>query len=156
MIITVLFMTAIWAVLTRDASIANLILGAFLGTALLRLAGRRGASLQLGLRRLPSAISLALFFLWEMLLSNLRMLALVLGPKHKIRPALIAVPIEIESEAELGLLADLVTLTPGTLSVDVSDDRKELWVHCIDATKPEQIRREIGQDLAARVRRVFR
>ena len=53
----------------------------------------------------------------------------MLSPHPKIRPGIIGVPLDAKTDGEITLLACLITLTPGTLSLDVSDDRKTLYVH---------------------------
>ena len=77
-------------------------------------------------------LSLLLLFTRELILSALRVAWLAVQPRLRIRPAIIAYPLTVTTDAQITLLANLITLTPGTLSVDVSDDRKTLYVHAID------------------------
>jgi len=67
----------------------------------------------------------------------------------------VAVRVETESDEELAVLSDLVTLTPGTLSLDVENDGRTLLVHVLGADDPQRVRREIKDGLARRVRRLF-
>ena len=67
-----------------------------------------------------------------------------------------AVPLALDRDAEIALLANLITLTPGTLSLDVSPDRRTLYVHAMATTSPDDLRREIQQGFERRILEVFR
>lgn len=82
-------------------------------------------------RRSISLIRLAGFFLWELVASSLRVAWDVVTPQNKAKPGILAVPLEARSDAEIMLLANLISLTPGTLSLDVSEDRRQLYVHAM-------------------------
>ena len=73
-----------------------------------------------------------------------------------IRPAIIAFPLSVTSDAEITLLANLITLTPGTLSVDVSEDRRSLFIHAIHVTDREAFIRDIASGFEAKVAGAFR
>jgi len=135
-----------WAALTGEFSPANLLIGFGLGYLTL-LAARRalGPSSYFGKVRL--AIGFALFFLWELILSNLRVAHDVLTPRHHMRPRVIAVPLDARTDAEITTLANLISLTPGTLSLDVSADRRTLYIHAMYAADAEAVRREIKDGL---------
>ncbi|MED3549518.1 Na+/H+ antiporter subunit E [Cytobacillus praedii] len=84
------------------------------------------------LGRVIAIISLGLLFIKELILSNISVLKLVLKPKLDIKPGIFALPTVLEKDWEITILANLITLTPGTLVVDVSDDNKILYIHTID------------------------
>jgi multicomponent Na+:H+ antiporter subunit E len=71
------------------------------------------------------------YFLWEVFRANLRVGYDVLTVKHYMRPGILAIPLEARTDAEITLLANLITMTPGTLTLDVSSDRKVLFVHAM-------------------------
>lgn len=106
--------------------------------------------------KLPRLVSFVLFFAWELLLSNLRVAWDVVTPKTYRRPGVIAVPLEARTDAEITLLANLITLTPGTLSLDVSADRKILWVHAMFVDDPEQLRQSLKHGFERRVLELLR
>lgn len=101
-------------------------------------------------------ISLVLFFLWELILANLRVAHDVLTPAHHSKPGVIAIPLDAETDTEITVLANLITLTPGTLSLDVSDDRKVLYIHAMFVEDPEALRQEIKDGFERRVLEVLR
>ncbi len=107
------------------------------------------------LLRLVQLIEFIGFFLWELLLANLRLARDVLGPVSRLRPGVVAIPLELTGDAEVTVLSNLVTLTPGTLSVDASSDDRVLYVHVVNISDVEEVRREIKQGFERRIRRVF-
>ncbi len=99
---------------------------------------------------------LALLFLRELLLSAYAVIRATLSPRLEVRPGIVAVPLRLRSAAGVTLLADMVTLTPGTTSLHVSDDQRTLYVHAMDAADPEAVRRAIAERLEAPTMRVLR
>ena len=75
---------------------------------------------------------------------------------HRSRPGIIAVPIEARTDLEITTLANLVSLTPGTLSLDVSGDRRTLYVHAMFVDDPESIHRDIKNGMERRVLEALR
>tara|TARA_Y100000815_G_scaffold48462_1_gene39614 strand:- start:609 stop:836 length:228 start_codon:yes stop_codon:yes gene_type:complete len=73
-----------------------------------------------------------------------------------LKPGIFAYPLKVDRDFEITLLANLITLTPGTLSVDVSSDRRTLYVHAIDASNPEQTRRDIAEGFERKIMEAFR
>ncbi|GAP08114.1 multisubunit sodium/proton antiporter, MrpE subunit [Anaerolinea thermolimosa] len=106
-------------------------------------------------RRFPLAIEFIFFFLKELTLANLRMARTVLAPRLPLRPAVVSIPVELQSDAAIALLMNLLTLTPGTLSLDISGDRKTLFVHTVWLENEEDFRREIKEGFERRVRELF-
>jgi multicomponent Na+:H+ antiporter subunit E len=144
-----------WMALTGDASLAAAAFALALAGLLLRLVRPlRGQGLRrVRLRRLPGFV---LFFSKEVVTANLKVAAAVLAPAGRLRPAIVAVPLALERDAEIALLANLITLTPGTLSLDVSPDRRTLYVHAMATSGPDDLRREIQQGFERRILEVFR
>lgn len=96
-------------------------------------------------------LALLLFFIKELVLSALRVAWLVVQPKLRLRPAIIAYPLTVTSDAQITLLANMITLTPGTLSVDVSADRRILYIHAIDVADREALVGDIAVGFETRV-----
>lgn len=83
------------------------------------------------LTKVPALFMLFLYFMAELWKSNLRVAVDVLRPHPKFSPALVAVPLCLKKNWSIALLANLVTLTPGTLSLDLSEDRRTLYIHTL-------------------------
>ena len=101
-------------------------------------------------------LALAVLFARELIVSAVRVAWLAVQPRLNIRPAVVAYPLTVASDGEIALLANLITLTPGTLSIDVSDDRKWLSIHCLDSPGDEQVIDTIAGGFETRVMQVFR
>jgi len=145
-----------WAAITSSFAIGNLVLGAAIAAAALFPVRRQIAHTTM-FRKTGRIVSLAGLFVVELMLSAIRVAALVVRPdlNQRIRPAFIAFPLTATKDAEITLLANLITLTPGTLSVDVSDDRRVLYVHAIDAADREAVVRDIAKGFERKVIEVF-
>lgn len=101
-------------------------------------------------------LRLVLLFLRELIVANLRVAAAVLFRRtDALAPGIVAVPLDLETDAAIAIFANIVTLTPGTLSIDVSTDRRTLFVHALDVGDPETFRRELKEGLERAVREAF-
>jgi multicomponent Na+:H+ antiporter subunit E len=98
---------------------------------------------------------LAVLFLRELLLSAFAVIRATLSPRIDVRPGIVAVPLRLRSAAGVTLLADMVTLTPGTTALHVSEDRRTLYVHAMEAADPDAVRRSIAERLEAPTMRVL-
>ena len=96
------------------------------------------------------------WFVREIVVANIRMVYHVLTPHSSMTPGVVAVPLEPASDLEITMLANLVTLTPGSYSVDVSADKKHLYVHVIDCHDPDAVRASIKEDFERRILELLR
>ena len=124
-------LAAAWLALTGTFDVANGAFGLAAGALLARLVPPRPHR-RWTARRVRASVSLAGYFAWELILANVRVAVAVLRSPDRLSPAVVAVPLDAETDAEIMLFANLITLTPGTLSIDVSADRRVLYVHMID------------------------
>jgi len=153
--LTHLLFALAWAAISGSFSVPNLLLGLVLGAGALWLIREQvGALGYFNRTRLVAA--LALLFIRELILSAWRVLVIVLRPRLDLKPGIFAYELTVERDFEIALLANLITLTPGTLSVDVSDDRKVLYVHALDCSDVEAARRDIANGFERRIMEAFR
>src|SRR5690606_4331271 len=133
-----------WAAAHGSFTFLNLLFGGAVGVVALYLIRDRVEAPRLS-RRLRRILSLALLFIYELVMSAVKVAALVLRPDmHRVlTPGVIAFPLAVKSDAEITILASLITLTPGTLSVDVSEDRQHLYVHTLDMRDRDAVVRGI-------------
>ncbi len=103
--------------------------------------------------RIFYAIELLVFYLYEVVVSNIRVAFDVLTPTHLMRPEMIEVEISGLTDRQLLAASNLITMTPGTLSLDVNEGRTHLQVHCMYAEKTSA--RDIETNYLRRIRRVF-
>lgn len=149
-----IFLALAWAALFGDFSTVDLVAGFILGYIALWLAQDvLGASTYFGKWR--RITNLVLVFFWALIVANVRVAYSVLAPQSKMRPGIVAIPLDIKRDIEITLLANMITLTPGTLSIDVSDDRKVLYVHGMHVYDLEEFKHEIKDGFERLVREAF-
>jgi len=150
-----LLLAIVWALLMGSVDQANLVVGFVIGYAILWIVrpvlGDSGY-----FRRGPLALRFLVYFIKEMLISNLVVAREVLSPHPRRRPGVVAVPLDVRTDNEIAFLANVVTLTPGTLSLDVSEDRSTLYVHTMFLESPEALRREIKDGFERRILELMR
>lgn len=131
-----------WCAMAGALTIGELVLGfaaSFVMLAWLDVdgSGRRYAT------RLPLVIAFIVVYVIDIVRSAVRLAWDVITPGASRRPAIIHVPLEADTDTEVVLLANLVTFTPGSVALDVSDDRRTLTIHAMYGDDPEKARRDI-------------
>lgn len=144
-----------WAAISGDFTIVNVLIGFVVGYGLLYLAQRITGRSRYS-AKVHQVIDFMLFYLWQFTLANLRIAIDVLTPRFRIRPGVIAIPLDARTDLEIVMLANLLTLTPGTLSLDVSTDRRSLYIHALYIDEAEKVRRDIKEGLERRLLQVMR
>ncbi len=144
-----------WGAVTGSFSLLNLLFGFLLGAGALYLIREQVGSLGY-FQRARRVVSLALLFFYQLVLSAWRVAVLVLTPNMNLKPGIFAYPLKVDRDFEITLLANLITLTPGTLSVDVSEDRSILYIHAIDCSDLEGTRQEIAEGFERKIMEAFR
>lgn len=145
-----------WVFVTGSFSVLNGVFGFVLGLGALSLIREQIGTIGY-VRRIRRVTGLAGLFLYELLLSAIRVFKLVLTPDlSKLEPGFIAYPLTVDRDYEISMLANLITLTPGTLSVDVSDDRRTLYIHAIHVPDPEELRADIANGFERKIMEAFR
>ncbi|EJZ20680.1 Na+/H+ antiporter subunit E [Rhizobium sp. Pop5] len=144
-----------WVAVTGSVSLLNLVFGLLLAVLALFIV-RTPFGDKSYPRRIWPVLSLAALFLKELSLSAWKVTLTVLSPDMKLKPGIFAFPLTVTSDFEITLLANLITLTPGTLSVDVSIDRRTLYVHALDCSDPEATRRNIANGFERKIMEAFR
>ena len=150
-----LLLAFVWSALNGSISLSGLTVGFIIGYVVLFV-----MQPLFGKRRYFTAIfdgiTLFLFFLYELLVSSLKVAWDVVTPMQKSKPAVIAVPIDTATNAELTVLANLVSLTPGSLSLDISEDHSHLLVHAMFVDDPDAYVQEIKRGMEQRVLEAMR
>jgi multicomponent Na+:H+ antiporter subunit E len=145
-----------WAALQGEFSLGTLLTGYLLGYLILLALVRGGvlnASPYIG--RVHRVVGLAGFFLWELVRANLRLALDVATPRYHMKPGIVALPLDTTKDSEVLLLAMLINLTPGSVALDVSPDRKVMYVHVMYIDTPDAARAEIKNGFERRVLEVL-
>lgn len=139
-----------WALVWGSLTVAMLLIGYVIGYLALWLT-RPLYGPSAYFRRVPRTIYLVIYFLYALVVSSVRVATDVLRPKLKSRPGIIAVPLDVKSDGAITLLANMISLTPGTLSLDVSSDRRVLFVHSMFIDDPDAERQGIKDTMERRI-----
>ena len=150
-----LALAVVWAAVLGELSLGHLAAGFAIGFVVLGLGSRLFGSSRYFEKNLR-LVEFVAYFAGQLVLSSLRVAVDIVTPRHRSRPGILGVPLDVETDTEITLLANLVSLTPGSLSLDVSEDRRTLFVHVMFLEDPEAIRREIKQGFERRVLELLR
>jgi len=150
-----IFFSLVWALASGALSPASLMAGFALGYFVLWLTQSMMPPTRY-FSRLASAIRFAGYFLWQIILSNLRVAYDVVTPHLYMRPGIVAIPLDAKTDREITLLANFITLTPGTLSLDVSEDRRYLYVHAMFVDDVDEFRASIKDGFERRLLELMR
>jgi len=145
----------VWAALTGIFTPANFLAGFILGFIMLSLAQSVFGKSSYAWRGYK-LLTFLLFFTWELLKANIRVAKDILTPKDYMTPGLIRLPLDAKSDIEITLLASIISLTPGTLTIDVSADKKAMYIHAMYISDADDFRREIKEGFERRLLEVLR
>lgn len=133
-----LLLLLVWLLLNNTVAPGHLVLGAFLALVIpLLTSGMQDP--QPSLHKPLTTIRYILMVLGDIVVANFEVALLVLGPAKNLNPAFIAIPLDIEHELPITLLASTVSLTPGTVSAEISEDKKWLYVHVLNLTDKDEL-----------------
>jgi multicomponent K+:H+ antiporter subunit E len=152
--VTSLLIAGFWLVLVNRISVGHALLAVLLGVAL-PLITARFALVWPRIHRAGTALELAALFVYDLLVANVVVAAYVLGLRGPIRPAFVEVPLDSASDDVATLLAGMVTLTPGTVSVDIDSARRVLLVHALVSEDPARTAGEIKARYESRLKEIF-
>lgn len=149
-----ILLTFVWVALTGDFSFENYLFGFFLNFHVLWLiTAGRGTTKYFSI--VPKFLLLFVTFLYELIKANLEVAYEVITPGFRMRPGIIMVPLDVQSNIGITLLANMISLTPGTLSLDVSNDRKVLFVHAMYIKDRDKFIEGIKQGFEHRILEIF-
>lgn len=92
---------------------------------------------------------------FDILIANLVVARLILGPMRRLNPAFVRYPLMLENEYAITILASIITLTPGTVSADVTPDRRALIVHSLNLGDEEALIRQIRSRYEMPLKEIF-
>ncbi len=150
-----LLLVVVWALLQGTLSPGMLVFGLILGiiipwaTAVWWPGTPRGF-------RLGRMIVYIVIVLWDIMVANVQVAWIVLTkPNAKLRPAWVIVPLDLRQPEAITILAGTITLTPGTVSADLSDEGHSLLVHALHTDGPDAVRDEIKHRYERRLKEIF-
>lgn len=155
-------LACVWVLFAGSKNPANFFVGVIIGFIVLSVYSREYG------RRIRSAVAFFFYVIWQIALSSIAVSKAILRPARHVRPGVVAIPLEASSAFEILLLATVITLTPGTISVetgsaarkadadgtaapDAAPGRRVLFVHALTIDDPEALRTSIKQDFERRI-----
>ncbi len=150
-----LVLAIIWAALWGSFTLTQLVTGFVVGFATLWIAQPLFGGTSGYYMRAWRIVRLILFFIYDLCVSSIRVAYDVLTPKDLSNPAILEMPLDVKSDIEILLVTNLISLTPGTLSLDVTPDRKTLIVHAMFADNPDEVIASLKSGMERMVKEVF-
>jgi multicomponent K+:H+ antiporter subunit E len=153
-LLTVL-LVVVWMLLLNSLSLGGLVLGLALGTVIPLLTAAWWPD-RPKLRSLRAALGYVGIVLWDVVVANVAVARIVLfKPNREMKPAYITIPLDLRQPEAITLLAGTITMTPGTVTAELSADGGALLVHALDAPDPDAVRDEIKSRYEARIKEIF-
>ncbi len=147
-------LAVVWLLLVNSAAPGQIVLGLLLGWAL-PLFTLRFWPERVRIHSVPALLRFIAVVLYDILVANLNVARLILGRPDSLRPAFVEVPLELKTDLAISLLANTITLTPGTVSASLGEDRRVLLVHALDAPDPAGLVAEIKSRYEAPLKEIF-
>lgn len=107
------------------------------------------------LRNFPKLVRFVLVVHWDIITANMVVARLILGSPRKLRPAFVEMPLELTDDFAITLLTSTISLTPGTVSADVSEDRRTLLIHALDMDDEAELVAQIKQRYERPLKEIF-
>ena len=144
-----------WIFLQNNYTFPSFIFGYGMGLIILVIL-RRFLVFDFYLRRVWAIIKLIMLFIIELIKANIDVIKIVLSPKLTNQPGIVAVTTKLETDVEITLLAALISLTPGTVSMDFSQDSKTIYIHAINVPDKDEMIADIHNSFERAIKEVTR
>ncbi|MEM9579610.1 MAG: Na+/H+ antiporter subunit E [Pseudomonadota bacterium] len=150
-----LLLTLVWTLLQNQVSAGMVVFGVILGIIIPKMTAGWWPDRPGGFRW-GKMIGYTVMVIWDILVANIQVAWIVLTrPNAKLRPAWVVVPLELKEPEAISILAGTITLTPGTVSADLSDEGHSLLVHALDTDDPDGVRDDIKNRYERRLMEIF-
>ena len=150
-----LLLAGIWIALTGSLFYTNFLFGFMLGFFVLWIMNRNETDRRY-FYRVPKIIGFVFYFLYELLKANIQVAFDVITPKYFFKPGIVKYTMAAKTDYEIQLLSTMISLTPGTLIVDISDDKKTIYIHVMYLTDAETFVRQTQTGLERRLLTILR
>ncbi len=150
-----ILLSFVWVALTGHLNYTNFLFGYILGFFILWLIERTGNDKEYFLR-VPKIIIFFIRFLFEMLKANLEVAYDLITPRLFTQPGIIAYPLSSTTDFEITMLTNIIALTPGTMVIDLSDDRKIIYIHVMYLKDKEKFIEELKENTEKKLLEILR
>ncbi|MFK7764443.1 MAG: Na+/H+ antiporter subunit E [Roseobacter sp.] len=150
-----ILLTIVWVALQNNVTAGMVVFGIILGIVIPRITAvwwpDRPGGLRLGL-----ALSYIMLVMWDIIVANIHVAWIILTKSNaQMQPAWVEIPLDLKTPEAITVLAGTITLTPGTVSADLSNEGHSLLVHALDAPDPDAVRDEIKERYERRLKEIF-
>ncbi|MDT8326735.1 MAG: Na+/H+ antiporter subunit E [Roseovarius sp.] len=150
-----LTLIVVWQMLVNKLTLGNLVLGGALGLIIPIITSPYWPN-RPRLKSAPRIVAYVLLVIWDIIVANVQVAYIILFKANaNIKPAWISIPLDLRTPEAITVLAGTITLTPGTVSSDLSADGRSLLVHCLDAPDPDAVRDDIKNRYERRLKEIF-
>ncbi len=150
-----LMLLLVWLLLVNDLSMGHVVLGAAIGIVVPLLTARYWPD-RPRVRNLPAIVSYGIIVLYDIVVANVQVAMIVLFRRNdRLRSHFVEIPLELRTPEAIAVLAGTITMTPGTVSADLSSDGRSLLVHCLDADSPDEVVASIKSRYEKRLMEIF-
>ncbi len=149
-----LMLLVLWLLLNNSAAPGHLVLGALLGL-LIPLFTRRFWPERLVVAKPALIVRFSALVMWDIVVANFVVARIVLGPRTAVRPVFVRVPLDVQPDFPVTVLASVISLTPGTVTADVDRARRYLLVHALSEDDPEALVRQIKTRYEVPIKEIF-
>ena len=150
-----MILVIVWVMLQNDVSAGMVVFGIILGIVIPRATAVWWPDRPSGFRA-GKMLSYSLLVIWDVIVANVQVAWIILTKSNQqLRPAWVEVPLDLKTPEAITLLAGTITLTPGTVSADLSNNGRCLLVHALDAPDPQAVCDEIKQRYERRLKEIF-
>lgn len=151
----ILVLTLVWLMLNNTVSLGAAVFGLILGIAIPLFTAAYWPN-RPKLKNAPMIVEYALVVLWDIVVANVVVAWTILFVRNRdLHSTWVVIPLELHTPEAITVLAGTITMTPGTVSCDMSTDGGSLLVHCLNAGNPDAVRDEIKQRYERRLKEIF-
>ena len=150
-----LLLTFIWVALTGSMYYTNFLFGFLIGFFILWVMNRNDTD-QRYFYRVPKTLGFLLFLFYEMIVANIQVAYDVITPKYFFKPGIIRYPLEAGTDLEINLLSTIISMTPGTLILDISEDKKSLFIHVMYLKNKEHFINQVKNGFEKKLLEILR
>ena len=148
-------LTIVWVILQNDVSAGMVVFGVILGIIIPRTTAVWWPDRPRGFR-IRKMLGYTMIVMWDIVVANIQVAWIILTKSNaQMKPAWVEVPLDLRTPEAITLLAGTITLTPGTVSADLSTEGNSLLVHALDAPDPDAVRDEIKDRYERRLKEIF-
>lgn len=151
-----ILLTFVWVALTGQLNYTNFVFGFIVGFFLLWFLNRKRTSNQDYFMRVPKILAFIMYFLYDMLKANIEVAIDVVTPNYNMKPGIIKFEMDAKTDFEITMLANMVAMTPGTLVIDISKDKKYMYIHVMYLKDIARFKRNLKQRTEKKLLEIIR